>query len=221
MGLSPVKSMMVGMGLLISTVPPASGAPGTIRLSESSYVKIQEFAGWYHPDAPGDIQLWRGFLSPAYDLFFRSTPTVEAKVVDFRTDSSSPSPRTEDNALLFDFHQGYADVGEYARGVPVGFLGEEPWYHIEFDWISDLAIREAGNVCIQCAVQPFPSQTPHVLWQFWPSAGMQSGHVAVEAGSRSNLSFSVIFRPIPEPSVFVGLAGGLLPLAWQMLRRRV
>lgn len=211
--------MLVVVLLLAATALHAAAVP----VSESSYVNIFNFTGLYN--IYGYETEWKGFLAGQADLY-HSVPTIEAKVVNFQNPGSPPGDQNhcDQNGLMFDFHDGNASIGDYAEASPVVMIGDEPWYHAEFDWTANINSEAGPYLRLTLEGSSSPAVQPQILWQVLPGAGSHSGHVVLDFADR-NITNAVYFHlavePVPEPPGAPVILAGLGVLAARARRRKL
>ena len=205
MGKAAVVLAVLVVGLLPQVGQAADLQAGSVPISESSYVKIFNFSGWYRADADGWPQVqWTGFDLGSANHYV-STPTIEARLVNSKKPSLPPSQQPEDNALLFDCHTGEAHIGEFAGAAPVVMCGEEPWYHAEFDWVANIDSGAASHLRIEVTGQSYA--TVQTVWHLLPGEGLHAGHAAIDFSYIPNLGLSVVV--VPEASGACVLVSGM------------
>lgn len=226
-------SVLLSLFALGQMRQPPDVQASTLPISESSYVRITNYSGWYlytnyeDPSGPPVLHEWKGF-SAAYAPYYKSIPTIETKLFNFKYPGSPPTSGwygCEQNGLLFDCHSGYANVGDYASAMPLALCGMEPWMHVEFDWASNVSFIEARYLWLQIAGYGYPPDytsypEQRVHWCMRLRAGTRKGHAIIDLPS-SSISDAVYIRlavePVPEPGSFITLGVGL---SMHVLRKR-
>lgn len=212
------RTFVIVLLLALATALHAAAVP----VSESSYVNILDFTGLCN--IYGHETEWKGFLVNQADLY-HSVPAIEAKVVNVQYPGSPPGDHNhcDQNGLMFDCHAADATIGDYAEASPIVMIGDEPWYHAEFDWTA--SINSEAAPYLRLALKGFspPAVQPQVLWQVLPGAGLHSGHVVLDFADK-NITNAVYFHlavePVPEASGVPVILAGLGVLVTHVRRRR-